>query len=61
MNIKEQTFYEIKLADGDELSKELYEIVMDEKKQNKSFDVIVQQVIQVDQRSYTVIVNILEK
>ena len=61
MNIKEQTFYDIKLTDGDELGKELFEIVNDERKQNKNCDVVVHQVIQIDRKSYTAIFNILER
>lgn len=61
MNIIEQTYYDINLDDGDELGKEILEIISDEKKQNKKYQVIVHQVVQVDPKTYTVIINLLEK
>ncbi|MCT8139355.1 hypothetical protein H1D32_17560 [Anaerobacillus sp. CMMVII] len=60
MNIIDQTYYDIKLDEGDELGREILEIVNVEKKLNKNLLVLVHQVVQVDPKNYTVIVNILE-
>lgn len=60
MNIIDQTYYDIKLDDGDELGREIFEIVNEEKKQNRKYKVVVHQVVQIDKRSYTVIINVIE-
>ncbi len=60
MDVLEQTFYDITLEKDDELGRELVEIVSAEKKQHKRANVIVHQVIKIDDRNYTAIINILE-
>jgi hypothetical protein len=61
MNIVDQAIYDIKLEDGDELGREILDIVTEEKKQNKKYQIIVHQIVQIDIRSYTVIINLVEK
>jgi hypothetical protein len=61
MNIVDQAIYDIKLEDGDELGREILDIVTEEKKQNRKYQIIVHQIVQIDIRSYTVIINLVEK
>ncbi|MFN7249408.1 MAG: hypothetical protein ACK4M9_01240 [Anaerobacillus sp.] len=61
MNIVDQSIYDIKLEDGDELGREILDIVTEEKKQNRKYQIIVHQIVQIDIRSYTVIINLVEK
>ena len=61
MIVKKQNFYDVYLDYGDELGKELMAIFDEEKKQNKQYNVVVHQVIKVNTKQYTVIINILER
>ncbi|RXJ00723.1 hypothetical protein DS745_11745 [Anaerobacillus alkaliphilus] len=61
MNVIEQSIYDIKLEKDDELGRELVEIISTEKKQHKRAKVLVHQVIQIDDSTYTAIINILEE
>lgn len=60
MAIVDQIFYDIELTDNDELGKELVLILNEEQKLNKSYQIIVHQVITLDRNHYTVILNLLE-
>lgn len=61
MNIVDQIIYDIELQGNEDLGRELLEIVKDEQKQNKQYQVVLHQVIKVDRKAYTVIINYLEK
>lgn len=61
MNIIDQVIYDIELQENDELGRELLEIVEEEEEQNKSYRIIIQQVIKVNQNRYTAIINYVEK
>ena len=61
MNIIDQSYYDIKLEDGDELGREILEIISEEKKQHRKYKVVVHQVVPIDQHSFTVIINVIEK
>lgn len=60
MNIVDQIFYDLKLYQGDELGKELVDIVKSEQKEHKNYQVVIHQVLPTDQREFTVILNLIE-
>ncbi len=61
MDIVDQIIYDIELLGNEDLGRELLEVVKHEQSQNKQYQVILHQVIKVDRKTYTVIINYLQK